>query len=66
MTTTTLSRGSIAALLQAVRTEFRRRRVYRATLRELRSLSQRQLDDRGISREMISRLATEAAWGKRN
>ena len=66
MTTNIRPRSGIFALLQAVRNEIRRRRVYRATLRELRSLSQRQLEDRGISREMISRLAAEAAWGKRN
>lgn len=56
----------VSALLDAVRQEWRRRRIYRATLRELRALSQRELDDLGISRTMISRLAAEAAWGKRN
>ena len=66
MTTNIRPRSGIFALLQAVRNEIRRRRVYHATLSELRSLSQRQLEDRGISRNMISRLAAEAAWGKRN
>jgi uncharacterized protein YjiS (DUF1127 family) len=56
----------MAALLVAVREEFRRRRVYRTTLRQLRGLSQRDLDDLGIARHMISRLAAEAAWGKKD
>ena len=59
-------RGGIFALFDAVRDEMRRRRVYRTTLRSLQALSQRELDDMGIGREMISRLAAEAAYGKRN
>ena len=41
-----------------------RRAVYRQTVSELSSLSARELDDLGIHRSMITRIATEAAWGK--
>ncbi len=40
-----------------------RRRVYLETQRELNALSNRDLDDLGISRSMISRIAYEAAYG---
>ncbi|MFV0386966.1 DUF1127 domain-containing protein [Paracoccus sp. (in: a-proteobacteria)] len=40
-----------------------RRVVYRQTLRELNGLSNRELNDLGISRAMITRLAHEAAYG---
>ncbi len=39
-----------------------RRRVYKRTYVELSQLSTRELDDLGISRSMISRLAYEAAY----
>ncbi len=41
-----------------------RRKVYRQTLAELRALSGRELDDLGIHRSMITRVAYEAAYGK--
>ena len=41
-----------------------RRRVYSRTYAELNALSTRELEDLGISRCMISRLAHEAAYGK--
>ena len=41
-----------------------RRRVYNKTHAELSQLSTRELDDLGISRSMISRLAYEAAYQK--
>jgi uncharacterized protein YjiS (DUF1127 family) len=43
---------------------FARRRVYNRTYAELNALSTRELDDLGISRSMISRLAYEAAFQK--
>ena len=58
--------GLRARLLNAVQhmQENRARRaVYRQTLRELNALTARDLDDLGISRSMITRLAHEAAWG---
>ncbi|MAL27001.1 MAG: hypothetical protein CL820_14175 [Croceicoccus sp.] len=41
-----------------------RRAVYRQTVRELNALTARDLDDLGINRSMITRLAHEAAWGE--
>ena len=41
-----------------------RRRAYYRTRSELNALSQRELDDLGIERSMITRLALEAAYGK--
>lgn len=41
-----------------------RRKVFRQTLRELTSLSSRDLADLGIHRSMITRVAAEAAYGK--
>jgi uncharacterized protein YjiS (DUF1127 family) len=40
---------------------YARRRVYARTYAELSALTTRELDDLGISRSMISRLAQEAA-----
>jgi uncharacterized protein YjiS (DUF1127 family) len=53
-------RDSVARLLEALQ----RRRVYNRTFAELNRLSTRELEDLGISRCMISRLAHEAAYGK--
>jgi uncharacterized protein YjiS (DUF1127 family) len=55
---------SPASLLRWGREALERRRVYRRTLRELRALSRRDLDDLGICPEMITRLALEAAHGR--
>jgi uncharacterized protein YjiS (DUF1127 family) len=41
-----------------------KRKVYRTTLAELESLSNRDLADLGICRSMINSLAFEAAYGK--
>lgn len=51
-------------LIKSVREAFERRRTYRRTLAELRSLSNRDLADLGIHRSMITRVALEAAYGK--
>lgn len=51
-------------LLAGLRDALARRKVYRDTLRELKSLSNRELADLGIHRAMITRVATEAAYGK--
>lgn len=40
-----------------------RRAVYRQTVRELSALTSRELNDLGLSRSMITRIAQEAAWG---
>ncbi len=39
-------------------------RVYNQTLRELKSLSERDLTDIGIARSQIEEIASEAAYGK--
>ena len=51
-------------LLARLRNRWSRYRTYRRTHGELSSLSSRELADLGISRNMISRLAREAAYGK--
>lgn len=52
--------GIVAAITEALA----RRKVYHQTLRELRALSARELQDLGIHRSMITRVAHEAAYGK--
>ncbi|MGY6549570.1 MAG: DUF1127 domain-containing protein [Roseinatronobacter sp.] len=51
----------ISGLVGELRLRVERRRVYNRTYAELNSLSTRELDDLGIARSMISRLAQEAA-----
>lgn len=47
-----------------LRASLRRRAVYRQTIAELKSLSERDLGDLGISRYDINRVAREAAAAK--
>lgn len=54
----------LAATFSVLRAAIQRRRVYEQTLRELRSLSDRDLSDLGISRSVITLVAREAAYGK--
>ena len=58
-----LSHG-FGALIEKVRDQRRRNRVYRQTLNELRSLTDRDLADLGIAQSMIGAIAMEAAYGK--
>ncbi len=52
------------AALRAVWAEkAEKRKVYRTTLAELESLSNRDLSDLGMSRAMIKSVAIEAAYG---
>ena len=51
-------------LLASIREGLARRKVYRQTLAELRSLSERELSDLGMHRSMLTRIALEAAYGK--
>lgn len=58
-----LSSGLItrsAALMSAASDYMDRRRAYRTTVRELSSLSTRELADLGLSRSMIRSVALEA------
>ena len=57
--------GFWQAPMAAAREAWTRYRVYNRTLTELNALSSRDLDDLGISRCMISRLAHEAAYGSK-
>lgn len=53
----------ISALVVDLKEGLRRRRIYKQTVRELNSLSSRELADLGIHRAMITRIALEAAYG---
>lgn len=53
-----------ASVVKSAKEKLHRRRVYSQTLAELRALSTRELNDLGISRSMITRIALEAAYGK--
>jgi uncharacterized protein YjiS (DUF1127 family) len=45
---------------------YKRNQVYKQTLRDLRSLTPKELDDLGIEPGDIEELAREAAYGDRN
>lgn len=52
-----------ASFFKGLREARHRRSVFRQTLRELNALSNRDLEDMGIHRSMITRVAAEAAYG---
>ena len=54
----------LGALDEKLRDQRQRNRVYRQTLNELKSLTDRDLADLGIARSMIGAIAMEAAYGK--
>ncbi len=51
----------IASLFEAAKDRFLRNRMYRQTVNELSSLSNRELADLGLHRSMIRRVAQQAA-----
>ena len=53
-----------SGLFAGVSAAIQRRRVYTQTIDELRSLSDRDLNDLGIHRSLIATVAREAAYGK--
>jgi uncharacterized protein YjiS (DUF1127 family) len=53
----------IATVFRSIRDAMQRRRVYQQTLRELNTLSNRELADLGLHRAMLTRVAIEAAYG---
>ncbi|MAQ36084.1 hypothetical protein BMI91_02300 [Thioclava sediminum] len=59
-----LNEGGFAALKSKLTEALARRKVYRQTLNELRSLNSRELNDLGLHSSMITRVAYEAAYGK--
>ncbi|WP_341365450.1 DUF1127 domain-containing protein [Yoonia sp. BS5-3] len=66
-TETTFAGFSFGHRFAALRTEIveklAKRKVYRSTVAELESLSNRELADLGLSRSMIKSIAIEAAYG---
>ena len=54
----------IASLRSAIVERRAKRKIYTTTLRELESLSNRDLSDLGMNRSMIKQIAFEAAYGK--
>ncbi|MCK0149081.1 DUF1127 domain-containing protein [Marivita sp. S6314] len=63
---TSIAPQSLSEQLSAYITDFRaalaRRKVYRNTLNELRTLGPRELDDLGLNRSMLKRIAYQAAY----
>jgi uncharacterized protein YjiS (DUF1127 family) len=53
-----------SGLFAGVSAMIQRRRVYDRTVRELASLTDRELSDLGIARSLIASIAREAAYGK--
>lgn len=51
-------------MMARIKEALRRRKVFNQTYRELSALSTRDLDDLGINRSMITRMAMEAAARK--
>ena len=64
LATTNTLRDRLAARLHALRADYAKWRTYRRTLEELSALSNRDLNDLGLSRSMIREVALEAAYGK--
>lgn len=58
------SRTFIHQLIRQTKADLARRKVYRDTVFELSSLSDRDLNDLGIARSNIKTLALEAAYGR--
>lgn len=56
-------RARLLNAIQRIQENRARRVVYRQTMRELSGLTNRELNDLGISRAMISRIAQDAAYG---
>ncbi|WP_198731810.1 DUF1127 domain-containing protein [Paracoccus tegillarcae] len=56
-------RAKLSAMIAGMQENRARNAVYRQTIRELNSLTERDLSDLGIHRSMIRRIALEAAYG---
>ncbi|MFP7673627.1 DUF1127 domain-containing protein [Marivita sp. S0852] len=52
----------VFAYFAELRSKAARRKIYRETLSELRALSSRELDDLGLNRSMLKRVAYQAAY----
>ncbi|WP_212523585.1 DUF1127 domain-containing protein [Actibacterium sp. MT2.3-13A] len=53
----------LRAGFREIQEKLARRRMYRQTVRELNTLSARELADLGLHRSMVRRVAYEAAYG---
>ncbi len=62
--TSVARKGTFDRLTAFISASVRQRRVYAQTLTELTALSDRELNDLGISRLAIPEIAHEAAYGK--
>ena len=51
-------------MIEALKNWYHRRRVFKQTYRELNSLTNHELDDLGLDRTLITRVALEAAYGR--
>lgn len=56
-------RQFLSTILKSAAEDWRQHRMFDRTKRELEALSDRELDDIGISRWMISDIARETAYG---
>ena len=56
--------AEVGGIFKSIKVALERRAVYARTVRELNSLSDRELADLGISRLSIPQVAREAAYGK--
>ena len=54
----------LGEIFSQFRASFAAWRTYRRTLNELSSLSKRELDDLGLNRSEIARVAMDAAYGR--
>jgi uncharacterized protein YjiS (DUF1127 family) len=55
--------GGLAGTIEAVRLSFAKWRLFRRTLAELQSLSNRELVDLGLHRSMVRGIALDAVYG---
>ena len=53
----------LSAFVAELRTKAARRKIYRETLRELQSLNARELNDLGLNKTMLKRVAYQATYG---
>lgn len=61
-TTITAMAGTVASFFAGIADSIRRYQKFSQTYDELNRLSQRELEDLGISRSMITRVAMDAAY----
>ena len=62
-TQTDLGHG-LSGLIARIRKSLKDYRLYQNTLQELRMLSDRELDDLGISKHVIAEVAYDAVYGR--